>query len=328
MYKRITALLLALLLFLPGFAFAEETAELSEEEITALLWEMYQTENGDADFMVLPDEYEAPAVGKTGIFNLLLIGVDTNDSSLKGRSDTMLLASLNARTGEMRLISFMRDTYVKIPGKGHNKLNAAYSYGGAQLLIKTLETNFGLEINGYLAVNYALMVELVDAIGGIEMTVSEDELPKLNGILEYYNYQRGVKAETGKLKTAGTHRLTGLQAMSYARIRKLDSDFVRVERQQKVILAIYHKICQTDMTTLTNAVLTYISKVGTDITLAKATELVLTLLSFEDIHTSSLRIPQNGAYSSRVINETYFIVPKLAKCKEKIRTFLYEYPDY
>jgi len=328
MYKRITALLLALLLFLPGFAFTEETAELSEEEITALLWEMYQTENGDADFMVLPDEYEAPAVGKTGIFNLLLIGVDTNDSSLKGRSDTMLLASLNARTGEMRLISFMRDTYVKIPGKGHNKLNAAYSYGGAELLIKTLETNFGLEINGYLAVNYALMVELVDAIGGIEMTVSEDELPKLNGILEYYNYQRGVKTETGKLKTAGTHRLTGLQAMSYARIRKLDSDFVRVERQQKVILAIYHKICQTDMTTLTNAVLTYISKVGTDITLAKATELVLTLLSFEDIHTSSLRIPQNGAYSSRVINETYFIVPKLAKCKEKIRTFLYEYPDY
>ncbi|MBR5231295.1 MAG: LCP family protein [Clostridia bacterium] len=328
MFKRIAALFLALMLLIPCFSAAEETGEMTEDEITALLWEMYQTENGDAEFMVLPDEYEEPAVGKTGIFNLLLIGVDTSDSSLKGRSDTMLVASLNARTGEMRLLSFMRDTYVKIPGRGHNKLNAAYSYGGAKLLIKTLENNFGIHIDGYLAVNYTLMVELVDAIGGIEITVSEDEVPKLNGILEYYNYQRGVKKETGKLKKAGTHNLTGLQAMSYARIRKLDSDFVRVERQQKVILAIYRKICQTDLAALTNIVLTYIGRVGTDITLAKATDLVLTLMSFEEIHTDSLRIPHNGAYSSKVINETYFIVPKLAKCKDKIHTFLYEYPDY
>lgn len=324
MYKKLLALLLALCLLFPCAVSAEDDRELTDEELTQLLWEMYQTENGDAEFMVLPDDYEAPAVGKTGVFNLLLIGVDTDNDELKGRSDTMLLASFNARTGEMRLISFLRDTYVKIPGKGHNKLNAAYSYGGAELLVKTLETNFKVQIDGYLAVNYLLMVELVDQIGGVEMTVSEDELPKLNGILEYYNYQHGVEEKLGRLETAGTHNLTGLQTMSYARIRKLDSDFVRVERQQKVILAIYEKICRTDLGTLTGIVLNYISRVGTDITLAQATELVFTLLGIEEITTASLRIPHNGGYTSRVINDTYFIVPKLAKCQEKIQSFLNE----
>ena len=325
MYKKLLALFCTLCLLFPLAVPAEENQELSDEELTQLLWEMYQTENGDAEFMVLPEDYEAPAVGKTGVFNLLLIGVDTDNESLKGRSDTMLLASFNARTGEMRLVSFLRDTYVKIPGKGHNKLNAAYSYGGAELLIETLETNFLVQIDGYLAVNYALMVELVDAIGGVEMTVSEDELPKLNGILEYYNYQRGVEEKQGRLETAGTQNLTGLQTMSYARIRKLDSDFVRVERQQKVILAIYEKICQTDLPTLTNIVLHYISRVGTNVTLAQATELIFTLLGMESITTASLRIPHNGGYASRLINETYYIVPKLAKCQEKIQAFLYEY---
>ena len=324
MFKQLLAFLCALCLLFP-VALGEENLELSNEELTELLWEIYQTENADAEFVVLPEDYQAPAVGKSGIFNLLLIGVDTDDSALKGRSDTMLLASFNARTGEMRLISFMRDTYVKIPGKGHNKLNAAYAHGGAELLIKTLETNFGVQVDGYLSVNYALMIELVDAIGGLEMTVTEDELPKLNGILEYYNYQRGVSEKKGRLKTAGTHVLTGLQTMAYARIRKLDSDFVRVERQQKVILAIYQKICSMDLGTLTSIVLTYIGKVGTNITLAQATELVFTLLDMPDITTATLRIPHNGGYTSKLINDTYFIVPNLTKCQQKLAFFLYDY---
>lgn len=324
MYKKLLALL-CILCLLPVSIWAEEPEELSQEETTELLWEMYQTENGDAEFMVLPEDYEEPAMGHTGIFNLLLIGVDTDNNELRGRSDTMLLASLNARTGDMRLVSFMRDTYVSIPGKGHNKLNAAYSYGGAELLIKTLEKNFGVQVDGYLAVNYSLMVELVDEIGGVTLTVSKDELPKLNGILEYYNYQHNIKEETGKLMQAGTQTLTGLQAMSYARIRKLDSDFVRVERQQKVILAIYQRICQLELTKLLDVALRYMGRVGTDITLAKATELMLTLLNLDEIKTASLRIPANGAYRSQTINESYYIVPKLARCQEDIHTFLYEY---
>ena len=321
MGKRLLCLLLALLAFCAP-AQAEEP-QLSDEEITQLLWEMYQSQNGDADYMVLPDEYEPPAAGKTGIYNLLLLGIDNPGQALSGRSDTMLLASLNARTGELKLISFMRDTYVAIPRHGHNKLNAAFAYGGADLLIETLQKSFGVQVDGYVAVNYALMADLVDAIGGVELEVSADELKKLNGILEYYNYQRGVPEKEGRLEQAGFQRLTGLQTMSYARIRKLDSDFVRVQRQQKVILAIYHQLSQLDMLTLTQVITAHIGRVGTNVTLAQAASLMASVLAFDEIKVSTLRIPANGAYAGRMMNDTYYIVPKLEKSQQAIRDFLY-----
>ena len=319
MWKRFLCLLAALLM---GCAALAEGAELTDEEITGILWEMYQTENGDADYMVLPEDYEPPAAGKTGVYHLLLLGIDDPGDSLKGRSDTMLLASLNARTGELRLISFMRDTYVAIPRHGHNKLNAAYAYGGAELLMETLERSFGVHVDGYVAVNYALMSELVDAIGGVELDVSEGELKKLNGILEYYNYQRGLPAKEGRLEAAGRQRLTGLQAMSYARIRKLDSDFRRVQRQQQVVLAIYQQLRTLSLLELTQVITAYIGSVGTNVTLAQAASLVGGVLAFDDIAVTTLRVPADGAYSSRMMNDTYYIVPRLERCRQDIQEFL------
>lgn len=246
MYKRLLCLLLGLMLCcLP--ALGEEELEMTNDEITRLLWEMYQTENGDIDYTVLPDDYQTPIEGKSGVYNLLLLGIDNPGSAITGRSDTMLLASLNARTGTLKLISFMRDTYVAIPHHGHNKLNAAYAYGGAELLLETLEASFGVQVDGYVAVNYQLMADLVDAIGGVELTVTKDEMKKLNGILEYYNRQREADRSEQLLTEYGDLRLTGLQTMSYARIRKLDSDFVRVERQQRVVQAIYRQLGTLDL---------------------------------------------------------------------------------
>ena len=313
-------------LFLTGLLFAASAEEtpLTDDEITQLLWELYQTENSDAEYVVLPDDYEVPAAGKTGIYHLLLLGIDNPGDALTGRSDTMLLASLNARTGELKLVSFMRDTYVKIPRHGHNRLNAAYAYGGAELLIETLEKEFGVYVDGYVAVNYAVMSELVDAIGGIDIEVEPAELKKLNGILEYYNYQRGVPEEEGRLEEAGLQHLTGLQAMSYARIRKLDSDFTRVERQQRVILAIYRQLGNLDALTLTRIITANLNNVSTNITIAQAVSLMATVLSFDDIRVTTMRVPANGAYVSKVMNEAYFIVPKLDRCRKDIQEFLYD----
>ena len=321
MFRRLFGLLLALLLCFPAALGAEET--LTDEQITQLLWEMYQSENGDADYMVLPEEYELPPEGKTGIYNLLLLGIDNPTEQLTGRSDTMLLASFNARTGQLRLISFMRDTYVSIPHRGHNKLNAAYSFGGADLLIETLGASFGVHVDGYVAVNYSLMAQLVDEIGGVELEVSADEMKKLNGILEYYNYLRGAPRDEGILTEPGRRTLNGLQTMSYARIRKLDSDFVRVQRQQKVVLAIYRKLCTLDMLTLTGIITEYIGKVGTNVTLARAASLVASLLAHDGIDIETLRVPVDHAYSRRTMNETYYVVPNLEKCQAAIWAFLY-----
>ncbi len=321
MFKRCVCLLLTLLL-LP-LACAEE-GQLTDDEITGLLWELYQTENGDADFMVLPDDYETPTVGKTGIYNLLLIGVDNPGDAITGRSDTMLLASFNARTAELRLASFMRDTYAAIPRHGHNKLNAAYAYGGAELLLETLEKSFGVHIDGYVAVNYALMADLVEGIGGVELEVSQDEVKKLNGILEYYNYLRGLPEKEGLLEQAGYQRLSGAQTMAYARIRKLDSDFVRVQRQQRVILAIFKQISSAELMTLTRVIAENISRVDTNVTLAQAVSLLTSVLSAGEVETRAMRVPADGAYRSQMLNDTYYIVPKLERCRTELYAFLYE----
>ncbi|MBQ9197172.1 MAG: LCP family protein [Clostridia bacterium] len=326
MLRRFLCLLLALAL-LPTAALGEDAA-LTDEEITQLLWEMYQSENGDADYLVLPEEYELPPEGKSGIYNLLLLGIDSPTDKITGRSDTMLLASFNARTGQLRLVSFLRDTYVSIPRHGHNKLNAAYSFGGADLLIETLGSSFGVHVDGYVAVNYSLMAALVDAIGGVELDVSADEMKKLNGILEYYNYLRGAPRDEGILKEAGTGTLNGLQTMSYARIRKLDSDFVRVQRQQKVILAIYQKLCSLDMLTLTGVITEYIGKVNTNVTLARAASLLASVLAHGgNMDIETLRVPIEHAYTRRTMNDTYYVVPNLEKCQTAIREFLYGQED-
>lgn len=320
--KRLLCLLLSLLLLCPAALAEDDELEMSNEELTQLLWEMYQTENGDTDYTVLPDDYEPPIEGKSGIYNLLLLGIDNPGDALTGRSDTMLLASFNARTGTLKLISFMRDTYVSIPRHGRNKLNAAYSFGGAALLLETLETAFGVQVDGYVAVNYQLMADLVDAIGGVELDVTADEMKKLNGILEYYNRQRGADKSEQLLQQYGTLRLTGLQTMSYARIRKLDSDFVRVERQQRVITAIYQQICTLDLMQLTTIMTTYIGKVGTNVTLAQAAQLLTSLMGNGDVQIQSLRVPADGAYRSGIISDTYYIIPKLERCRQDIGTFL------
>ena len=320
MLKRLLCTVLALLLCLPT-ACAET---LSDDEITQLLWEMYQTENGDADYMVLPEEYQVPPEGKTGIYHLLLLGIDNPGNELTGRSDTMLLASFNARTGKLKLISFMRDTYVSIPGHGHNKLNAAYSFGGPELLLQTLGASFGVHVDGYVAVNYALMSDLVDAIGGVRLEVTADELKKLNGILEYYNHLRGAPKDEGLLIAPGMQTLNGLQTMSYARIRKLDSDFVRVQRQQKVILAIYDQLRTLDLLTLTGVITQYISQVGTNVTLAKAASLVASVLARGgEVAVDTLRVPVEHAYTPKMLHETYYVVPNLEKCQTAIHDFLY-----
>ncbi|NLA53842.1 MAG: LCP family protein, partial [Clostridiales bacterium] len=254
-------------------------------------------------------------------------GIDTDRDDLKGRSDTMILAVLNTKLKTLKLVSFMRDLYVKIPGKGHNKLNASYAFGGASLVKRTLEDNFGIIVDGYLAINFSLMANLVDAIGGIEIFVEEYELKPLNGILGYFNYQRGVPEDQGMLAASGSRVLTGLQTMSYARIRKTDSDFERIVRQQKVIEAIYLQLRQASLPQLIDAVTAFISKVGTDVSMSDVLSLLTETMKIDEISIETLSIPVKGTFSAKMINKTYFLVPNSKRNISAISEFLYAQPD-
>ena len=296
--------------------------ELTDEETQALLSLLTIQDKENNSFVVLPENFEMPATGFNDEYSLLIIGVDTDRDDLKGRSDTMILAVLNTRSKTLKLVSFMRDLYVSIPGKGHNRLNAAYAFGGAKLLRKTIEDNFGIIADGYLAVNFSLMAGLVDAIGGVELTVEEYELKPLNGILGYFNYQSGLPESKGMLLSSGTRVLTGLQTMSYARIRKSDSDFERVVRQQKVIQAIYAQLQHASFAQLTDAVILFIGKVGTDVSMSDVMSLLNDVLRIDEITIEKLTVPVKGTFSSKLINKMFFLVPNLKRNIDAINQFL------
>ena len=140
--------------------------------------------------------------------------------------------------------------------------------------------------------------------------------------MEYYNRQREADRSEQLLTEYGDLRLTGLQTMSYARIRKLDSDFVRVERQQRVVQAIYRQLGTLDLMQLTGVMTAYIGKVNTNVTLAQAASLLSSVMGYSDVQVQTLRVPADGAYRSDMLSDTYYIIPKLERCRQDIAAFL------
>lgn len=173
-----------------------------------------------------------------GWYHFLLIGTDTRqDVDNAGRSDTMMIASVQFSTGRIRLASLARDMWVAIPGEGENKLNAAHSWGGPELLLETINRNFGMNLTDYLSINFFGLIDIVDAMGGVEVEITSAEAGVINaGVAKEY-----PRAEVTRVK-AGKAQLCGVQALSYARIRKLDNDFGRTSRQRKLVGAMLAKV--------------------------------------------------------------------------------------
>ena len=186
----------------------------------------------------MPRTYTSGTLDAPYVRSILLIGTDTRDLATdRGRSDSMILLTLNSRTKTIGLTSFMRDAYVSIPGHGEAKLNAAYSYGGAELLMDTLEANYNVSIDDYCCVTFAGFAGVIDAFGGVDITLSDAEAEQLNIILQSeVNELMGDDKLADLLPGGGTYTLTGKQALSYARIRHVgNADFERTGRQREVM---------------------------------------------------------------------------------------------
>ncbi len=186
--------------------------------------------------------------GSTGglaenVVNVLLIGADAwEDVRDEGRSDTMIVCSYHRDTGEVRLLSLARDLLVNIPNRGGtNRLNAAHSFGGPILLMKTINQTFSLNIERYVSLNIHGLRRILDAMGGLSITITPGEAREVNRMI-------GIEFphEENPPCPSGDCVLSGLQAMTYARIRDLDSDFGRMARQRRVISAIAQQVSKLD----------------------------------------------------------------------------------
>lgn len=166
-----------------------------------------------------------------GVTNIALFGVDSQDGV--GRSDSMMVATLDTINKKIKVTSILRDSYVKISGHGMNKINAAYSLGQEELAIKTINENFDLNIEDFVSVDFASLPKIIDKIGGVDVDVSIAEMNELNRHL----------IDSVPVSKSGMQKLNGQQAMSYCRIRKgVGDDFARAERQREVLDDMLNKI--------------------------------------------------------------------------------------
>ncbi|MDD7793238.1 LCP family protein [Clostridium sp. 'White wine YQ'] len=183
------------------------------------------------------DKEEIKYQEQNGIINILLVGIDGRTLDEKSRSDSIIIATIDTNLKKVKLSSIMRDTLIKIPGYGEQKINAAYSIGGPELLIKTIKENFGVTLDKYVVVNFWGFQDIVDAMGGLDIDVKDYEINEIN---KYIGEVDTVKSPP--LTKSGLQHLDGQQALSYARIRKVgNGDYERVARQKSVVTLLAQK---------------------------------------------------------------------------------------
>ena len=220
---------------------------------------------------------------KDEYWTFAIFGVDARNSSLgKGnRSDSVIVASLNLGTNEVKLTSMYRDTLVDIPGYGYDKLTHAYAFGGPELAISTLNHNFDLDIKDYVTVNFAVAEDIIDLLGGVEINVQENEVKWLNG---YVHSLAGEGADT-KVKYidgAGLQTLSGSQAVAYARIRYTGGgDYKRAKRQRTVLNAALEKAKTCGIGTLNDVIQTMFSQISTNLTVTDILKLAANINAYE-----------------------------------------------
>ena len=263
---------------------------------------------------------EENQTGQSELYNVLLVGSDRRDSSWNGNSDTMILVSVNAQTSQIHMISFMRDLGVDIPGNGMQKLNAAFAIGGISLLKDTLLENFGVSVDNYVAVDFYEMIDIVDALGGVDMMVKDSEVDNVNMYIMSMCPYMGLNENDYMLSSGGYLLLNGMQAVAFCRVRFVgDNDYERTERQRRVLTALLGSFSTDDAEELAGLLMDLLVNTDTDVSLFSLLKVAPLLLNFSSYELSTDRVPFDGMYSSS--NE--MLVPQQPATNEQLAGILY-----
>ena len=227
--------------------------------------------DNEFDDTIDPDKLDINTNLPSNVVNILLVGVDTRSTSLDDglqNGDVQIIVSINKDDGSIKLTSILRDLYVTIPGyKNKNRINTAYSRGGGQLAMRTINKNFELNIENYITINFYGLASIIDSLGGIDIEMTAKEAKAINTYLrqhppKYDNQSKDYTRENLPNK-AGTHHCDGIQAVMYARLRKVDNDFGRTARQRKLMELLLEKVLDggmsmTELNNLLNACMPYV----------------------------------------------------------------------
>lgn len=246
------------------------------------------------------------------VTNILLVGVDRRKDNDKSRSDTIILLSIDRKNQKLKMTSFLRDSWVDIPGKKHHKLNSSCTWGGVQLLMDTLEYNFNVKIDHYMMVDFKMFTDIVDKLGGIDVEVTEKEA-------KYLKEKVNLNVKAGK-----NEHLTGGEALWYCRIRYLDNDLKRSERQRKVLTAILDKTKHQKPAELLKIAKEVLPDIETDMSKEEiATIGVGALFQYIKYDIEQIQIPKNDTWKNATKNGMAVLELDFEKNKQYLYDFIY-----
>lgn len=267
-----------------------------KEDIEALEKQIRDNlENNASDFMNDKD-----------VYNILLIGTDARSAGERGRSDSMILVSINKRTRRVVMTSFLRDIYLAIPNVESTRLNHAYAYGGADLLMDTLEQNFRIQIDKYVQVSFSSFIDVVDSVGGVEMDVTDGEAYYIDGISK-----------------GGKYTLNGSQALAYSRIRYIGTDFGRTERQRKVLEQIIRKTGKLNLIEKKELLDLILPQLTTNIQEDELFSLILNADKYMRYERRQCRVPNDGTWWNLTIRGMAVLGMDFEKNIDYIRSNIY-----
>lgn len=268
---------------------------------------MEKVEVNKEDLGIDKEEINETYAKAESIKNIALFGVDAPEGE-NGRSDSIMIATIDPVHKKLKLTSIMRDSYVNIPGRGLDKINHAYAFGGPQLAIKTINENFGLNITDFMTVNFSSLPIIIDSLGGVEINITEEEVSHIPGI-DY----------------AGTYNLTGEQALAYSRIRYAEGgDYKRTERQRTVLDGLFKKAMSMPVTSyagILNDVLPYIQ---TNMSSTTILSLGTKVFSSYDGELQQQRFPLDGYCEGEMIDGIYYLTFDAETTKTQFRDYIFE----
>lgn len=241
------------------------------------------------------------------IKNIALLGVDAPDGE-NGRSDSIMIATIDPVHKKLKLTSIMRDSYVNIPDRGLDKINHAYAFGGPQLAIKTINENFGLNIEDYMTVNFSSLPIIIDALGGVDITITDEEVSHIPGI-----------------SSAGTYTLTGDQALAYSRIRYAEGgDYKRTERQRTVLEGLFAKALSMPASSYVSILDTVLPYVQTNMSSSTILSIGTKALTSFEGQLEQQRFPLDGYCEGEMIDGVYYLTFDAETTKQQFMDYIFK----
>ena len=266
------------------------------------------------------------ALHEDGVYNILLLGVEAigNNNVASGRTDSIMIATINTKQKTLGLTSLMRDSYVTVPGYYDTRINAAFGLGGVPLMYETIAYNYGLRLDGSAIVSFKTFQKVIDDLGGVDIELTPAEA-------EYLNTTNYVSKKSNRTLKPGINHMNGNQALGYARVRKratLDgsnNDFGRTSRHRRVMAAIFKEVKKSNPVTLVKLLDTVFSEVQTDIKKSNASSYLAEVLelSLDGVPLDNLRLPIDGTYQGVTINRAAVVTFDSAANREALADFIF-----